>query len=160
LKYVRPEHVGIKVVWKDLSRGFCAAVLEDSLRLGERNIPLVPNQTLYSLDAATIEEAHVLAALLNSTIVNVLALAIAERAKDFYFRYFGRTVARLPLPVVAPASDSWTQLLRAARRARRNPDRVGDEIDLAVNALYGVSPAEHARLASFLRTRLGLNGDA
>jgi len=160
LKYVRPEHVGIKVVWKDLSRGFCAAFLEDSIRLGERNIPLVPNQTLYSLDASTTEEAHVLAALLNSTIVNVLATSIAERAKDFYFRYFGRTVARLPLPTVAPASDLWTQLLRAARRARRNPDRIGDEIDLAVNALYGVSPSEHARLASFLRTRLGFNGDA
>lgn len=160
LKYVRPEHVGIKVVWKDLSRGFNAAVLEDSLRLGERNIPLVPNQTLYSLDAATIEEAHVLAALLNSTIVNVLTIAIAERAKDFYFRYFGRTVARLPLPVVATSSDAWTQLLRAARRARRHPDRVCDEIDLAVASLYGVTPAEHARLASFLRTRLGFNGDA
>jgi hypothetical protein len=164
LKYVRPEHVGIKVVWKDLSRGFCAAVLEDSIRLGERNIPLVPNQTLYSLDASTIEEAHVLAALLNSTIVNVLTIAIAERAKDFYFRYFGRTVARLPLPKVAPASDSWTRLLRVARRARRNPDRAANEtnaeIDLAVASLYGVSPAEHARLASFLRTRLGFNGDA
>jgi hypothetical protein len=160
LKYVRPEHVGIKVVWKDLSRGFCAAVLEDSIRLGERNIPLVPNQTLYSLDAATVEEAHVLAALLNSTIVNVLTIAIAERAKDFYFRYFGRTVARLPLPVVAPSSDSWTRLLRAARRARRNPDRAGDDIDLAVAELYGVSPTEHERLASFLRTRLGFNGDA
>jgi hypothetical protein len=164
LKYVRPEHVGIKVVWKDLSRGFCAAVLEDSIRLGERSIALVPNQTLYSLDASTIEEAHVLAALLNSTIVNVLTIAIAERAKDFYFRYFGRTVARLPLPAVAPSSDSWTRLLRAARRARRNPDRAANEInaeiDLAVAALYGVSPAEHARLASFLRTRLGFNGDA
>jgi hypothetical protein len=160
LKYVRPEHVGIKVVWKDLSRGFCAAVLEDSIRLGERNIPLVPNQTLYSLDAATIDEAHVLAALLNSTIVNVLTIAIAERAKDFYFRYFGRTVARVPLPKVAPASDAWTRLLRAARRARRTPSRDNTEIDLAVAALYGVSPAEHARLASFLRTRLGFNGDA
>jgi hypothetical protein len=160
LKYVRPEHVGIKVVWKDLSRGFCAAVLEDSIRLGDRSIPLVPNQTLYSLDSSTIDEAHVLAALLNSTIVNVLAIAIAERAKDFYFRYFGRTVARLPLPNVAPSSASWPQLLRAARRARRSPDTSLDEIDAAVCPLYGVSPAEHARLATFLRKRLGFDGDA
>jgi hypothetical protein len=164
LKCVRPEHVGIKVVWKDLSRGFCAAVLEDSLRLGERNIPLIPNQTLYSIDASTMEEAHVLAALLNSTIVNVLTIAIAERAKDFYFRYFGRTVARLPLPAIAPSSHSWPRLLRAARRARRNPDRAPDEInaeiDLVVAEIYGVTPAEHARLASFLRRRLGFNGDA
>ncbi|MEA2336544.1 MAG: hypothetical protein QOE82_551 [Thermoanaerobaculia bacterium] len=157
LKYVRPEHVGIKVVWKDLSRGFCAAVLEDSFRLGERHIPLVPNQTLYSLDSSSIDEAYVLAALLNSTIVNVLAIAIAERAKDFYFRYFGRTVARLPLPAVEPSSAMWVRLLRAARRAKRKPNDAGEEIDLAVASLYGVSPAEHKRLASFLLRRLGLN---
>ncbi len=160
LSYVRPEHVGIKVVWKDLSRGLNAAVLEGTLRLGDRGIPLVPNQTLYALDAASFEEACVLAALLNSTIVNVLAIAIAERAKDFYFRYFGRTIARLPLPAVAPASESWRLLLRAARRARRTPDAAADVIDATVAALYGVSSDEHARLASFLRNRLGMAGDA
>lgn len=160
LSYVRPEHAGIKVVWKDLSRGLCAAVLENSVRLGDRGIPLIPNQTLYALDASSIDEAHVIAALLNSTIVNVLAIAIAERAKDFYFRYFARTVARLPLPVVVPSSESWTLLLRAARRARRTPDRGIDDIDAVVAALYGISANEHARLASFLRKRLGLDGDA
>jgi hypothetical protein len=160
LSYVRPEHAGIKVVWKDLSRGLCAAVLENAIRLGDRNIPLVPNQTLYALDASSIDEAHVLAALLNSTIVNVLAIAIAERAKDFYFRYFARTVARLPLPAVAPSSEAWVRLLRAARRARRTPEGFGDEIDATVASLFGVSSTEHARLASFLRKRLGLVGDA
>ena len=160
LSYVRPEHIGIKVVWKDLSRGLNAAVLEGTLRLGDRGIPLVPNQTLYALDTASFEEACVLAALLNSTIVNVLAIAIAERAKDFYFRYFGRTIARLPLPAVAPSSESWRLLLRAARRARRTPNATGDEIDATVAALYGVSPDEHARLASFLRRRLGFDNDA
>ena len=147
-------------MWKDLSRGLNAAVLEGTLRLGDRGIPLVPNQTLYALDAASFEEACVLAALLNSTIVNVLAIAIAERAKDFYFRYFGRTIARLPLPAVAPSSESWRLLLRAARRARRTPNATGDEIDSTVAALYGVSPDEHARLASFLRRRLGFDNDA
>jgi hypothetical protein len=159
LSYVRPEHVGIKVVWKDLSRGLCAAVLEDSVRLGDRNIPLVPNQTLYAIDAATLDEAHVIAALLNSTIVNVLAIAIAERAKDSYFRYFGRTVARLPLPAVVNASASWSRLLRAARRAAESPAAMQD-IDRTVAVLYGVSSEEHERLASFLRKRLGLAGDA
>jgi len=51
-------------------------------------------------------------------------------------------------------------LLRAARRARRHPSMDCAEIDAAVAALYGVSPAEHARLASFLRKRLGFDGDA
>ncbi|MDP9361398.1 MAG: N-6 DNA methylase [Acidobacteriota bacterium] len=164
LSYVRPEHVGIKVVWKDLSRGLCAAVLEDSMRLGDRAIPLVPNQTLYALDAASIDEAYVFAALLNSTIVNVLAVAIAERAKDSYFRYFGRTIARLPLPLVPPSSASWTRLLRAARRAASSPAASSteaiDDIDRTVAALYGVPLHEHEQLASFLRKRLGMAGDA
>ena len=153
LSYVRPEHVGIKVIWKDLSRGFCAAVLEDSIRVGSRAIPLVPNQTLYAIDAATLDEAHVIAALLNSTIVNVLAIAITERAKDSYFRYFARTVARLPLPAVVPESASWQRLLRAARRAAKNPS-VLEEIDRTVAALYGVTLREHERLAAFLKQRL------
>ena len=160
LPSVRPEHVGIKVVWKDLSRGLNAAVLEGTFRLGDRGIPLVPNQTLYALDAASVEEAGVLAALLNSTVVNVLAIAVAERAKDFYFRYFGRTIARLPLPVVTPSGESWRLLLRAARRARRTPNAVSEEIDATVASLYGVSSEEHARLASFLRRRLGYDADA
>jgi hypothetical protein len=159
LSYVRPEHVGIKVVWKDLSRGLWAAVLEDAVRLGDRTIPLVPNQTLYALDAASIDEAYVLAALLNSTIINVLAIATAERAKDSHFRYFGRTIARLPFPAVRSASVSWTKLLRAARRAETSPAAMG-EIDRTVAALFGVSPDEHERLALFLRKRLGFDGDA
>jgi hypothetical protein len=163
LSYVKPEHFGIKVVWKDLSRGLCAAVLEDAMRLGERAIPLVPNQTLYSIDMSSVDEAHVVAALLNSTIVNVLAIAVAERAKDSYFRYFGRTVARLPLPAVVPSSGSWTRLLRAARRAADSPEALPEtmsEIDRTVAALYGVAQHEHERLASFLHKRLGMAGDA
>jgi Eco57I restriction-modification methylase len=164
LSYVRPEHVGIKVVWKDLSRGLCAAVLEDTMRVGSREIPLVPNQTLYALDASSVDEAYVFAALLNSTIVNVLAIAIAERAKDSYFRYFGRTIARLPLPQVSPSSPSWSRLLRAARRAASSAaassTETMDDIDRTVAALYGVTPQEHERLASFLRRRLGLAPDA
>lgn len=159
LSYVRPEHVGIKVVWKDLSRGLCAAVLEEAMHLGDRAIPLVPNQTLYALDAASVDEAYVFAALLNSTIVNVLAIAIAERAKDSYFRYFGRTVARLPLPLVSSSSASWTSLLRAARRASTSPAAM-DDIDRIVAALYGVPLHEHERLTSFLHKRLGMTGHA
>jgi hypothetical protein len=163
LSYVKPQHVGIKVVWKDLSRGLCAAVLEDAIRLGERSIPLVPNQTLYSIDMASVDEAHVVAALLNSTIVNVLAIAVAERAKDSHFRYFARTVARLPLPAVMPSSASWARLLRAARHAADSLEALPEamtEIDQTVAALYGVSQHEHERLASFLHQRLGMAGDA
>jgi hypothetical protein len=158
LSYVRPEHLGIKVVWKDLSRGICAAVLGESRTTHGRSIPLVPNQTLYALDAASVDEAHVLAAALNSTIVNVLTIAVAERAKDFHFRYFGRTIARVPLPRIDPAGPAWPRLLRCARRATRDANVAG-EIDSVMAELYGVSAEEHARLAEYLRRRLGYSDD-
>lgn len=158
LSYVRPEHLGIKVVWKDLSRGICAAVLPDSRTIHGRPVPLVPNQTLYALDAASIDEAHVLAAALNSTIVNALTVAVAERAKDSYFRYFGRTIARVPLPKLEASHPAWTQLLRCARRAARDPEAIV-EIDRIMAELYGVPAEEHARLAEYLRRRLGYAGD-
>ncbi len=156
--YVRPEHLGIKVVWKDLSRGICAAVLGDARSIHGRAVPLVPNQTLYALDAASADEAHVLAAVLNSTVVNALTVAVAERAKDSYFRYFGRTIARIPLPRIDAAGAAWARLLRAARRAARDPEAVA-EIDRVMAELYGVSDDEHARLAAYLRRRLGFAGD-
>ena len=154
LSYVRPEHLGIKVVWKDLSRGICAAVLPDARTIHGRAVPLVPNQTLYMLDAASVDEAYVLAAALNSTVVNALAVAVAERAKDFHFRYFARTIARVPLPRLDPSSAAWAQLLRSARRAAREADAAA-EIDRVMAELYGVTDEEHARLAEYLRARLG-----
>jgi hypothetical protein len=158
LAFVRPEHVGIKVAWKDVSRGLCATVLPDTVHAGGEEIPLVPNQTLYSLDAATLEEAYVLAALLNSTIAGALAVCTAERAKDFHFRYFGRTIAGIPLPKVDRKSDGWRTLARLSRRAHCG-DPIGERIDEVVRELYGVTPAEGQRLAGFVRMRLGQDVD-
>ena len=104
LQYVRPQHLGIKVVWKDLARGLSAAVLGHSQQISGRAVPLIPNQTLYVLDAESIEEARVIAALMNSTIFGALALCTAERAKDSYYRYFGRTISAVPLPRVGAAA--------------------------------------------------------
>ena len=135
LAYVRSANAGTKVVWKDVSRGIAAAVLRDSVRIEGHRVRLIPNQTLYVLDASSVDDAHVLASLLNSTIVNVLAIVIAERAKDFHYRYFGRTIARIPLPridgVVRNASDE------------------------SIADLYRVTAPEHARLGHFLQQRLG-----
>jgi hypothetical protein len=155
LAYIRPEHVGIKVVWKDLGRGLVAAVVDDSLRIGAAVVPIVPNQTLYALDAASTEEAHVIAALLNSTIVNALAVCIAERAKDFHFRYFARTIATLPLPRLPREQPAWTTLARISRRSHQG-HFADDELDRTVAKLYGVSDEEHGVLAAFLAQRLGL----
>jgi len=147
LAYVRPEHAGIKVVWKDLARGMSAAVLPDAVHVDGRAIPLIPNQTLYSIDTSSLSEAYAIAALLNSTIVDALLLCIAERAKDAHFRYFGRTVARMPLPRVEHDSDAWSRLIRAARRAHH-------EVDDVVASLYGVTTPELDVLRRFVDRRL------
>jgi hypothetical protein len=112
--------------------------------------PLVPNQTLYSLDCASLDEAYVLAALLNSTVAGVLLVSVAERAKDAHYRYFGRTVAALPVP---PIEAEWDALVRLSRRAHRGVD-VAEALDAVVARLYGVTSAELARLREFLARRL------
>jgi len=66
--------------------------------------PLVPNQTLYSLDCSRGEEAFALSAILNSTIVDALCLDVAERAKDDHFRFLAATVAAAPMVAGAPRS--------------------------------------------------------
>lgn len=151
LRYLRAEHLGIKVVWKDLSRGLAAAVLGHSQQVSGRPVPLIPNQTLYLLDAKSIDEARVIAALMNSTVFGALALCTAERAKDSHFRYFGRTIAAIPLPRVARGGSDWCELVRLARK---RDDR---EIDKVVAALYGISSEEHQVLAQFLARRLGFD---
>lgn len=151
LAFRRPEHELIKVAWKDLSRGMAAAVLPESIHIHDQPVPLVPNQTLYAIDATSLDEAYAIAALLNSTIADALLVAVAERAKDAHYRYFGRTVARLPF--VMPQGDSWDRLVRASRRAH-----VGGKTDLInplVASLYGVSQGELDVLREFVARRLG-----
>ncbi|MGZ8781702.1 MAG: Eco57I restriction-modification methylase domain-containing protein, partial [Thermoanaerobaculia bacterium] len=150
LSFVRPEHVGIKVAWKDLSRGLAAAVLPDVVHVREQPIPLIPNQTLYAIDAVSLDEAYLIAAILNSTIAGALLVSVAERAKDAHFRYFGRTVAALPWPDARAESE---KLVRLSRRAHRGAD-VAKELDASVARLYGVTPAELTVLRAFVERRL------
>ena len=149
LSYIRPEHRGIKVAWKDVSRGMIAAVLPDTVSIAGRDVPLVPNQTLYFLNASSLDEAHLFAALLNSTIVDALLLGIAERAKDAHFRYFGRTVARLPWPAIE--SQALHRSLVALARKRE----AGEALDILAADAYGVSLAELKVRQRFVAGRLG-----
>ena len=150
LSFVRPEHVGIKVAWKDLSRGVAAAVLPDVVHVREQPVPLIPNQTLYAIDATSLDEAYAIAAILNSTIAGALLVSVAERAKDAHFRYFGRTVAALPWP---DTTAELERLVRLSRRAHRGTD-VMTELDLAVARLYDVTPEEVTILREYLDRRL------
>jgi methylase of polypeptide subunit release factors len=151
LSFVRAEHVGIKVAWKDLSRGVAAAVLPDVVHVNEVAFPLVPNQTLYAIDAVSLDEAYAIAAILNSTIAGALLVGVAERAKDAHYRYFGRTMAALPWP---DTRAEWDALVRLSRRAHQQRD-VMRELDEVVARLYGVGADELAALQAFLERRLG-----
>ncbi|MCU1348874.1 MAG: hypothetical protein JWO56_1904, partial [Acidobacteria bacterium] len=136
LQYVMPEHAGIKVVWKDVARGMCATVLPGTTLVNGHELPLIPNQTLYTLDAGSLDEAYALAALLNSAVADALLLCVVERAKDAHFRYFARTVGRMPLPRLAPG-DLVRKLVRLSRRAHQGA-AVTEEVDRLVAAVYGV----------------------
>ncbi len=154
LSYVRPEHVGIKVAWKDVSRGMAAAVLPDTVLVAGHSFPLVPNQTLYSVDAVSLDEAYVVAAILNSVIAGALLVAVAERAKDDHYRYFGRTVGRIPIPAVLPGDQRWGRLLRASRAAHGN-GVASPDLDCCVAELYEVTLTELEVLRAFLARRIG-----
>lgn len=152
LSYVQPEHFGIKVVWKDVSRGLQALVLPATVTVDAAEFPMVPNQTLYLLEAATLQEAFALAALFNSTIFNALVIAVADRAKDWHYRYFGSTIRQTVMPPLE-LSD-MRQLAALSRRAHRGQE-LGAEIDGIARSLYGLSRREVSLLESFLAGRLG-----
>jgi hypothetical protein len=151
LRFVRPEHVGMKVAWKDVSRGMAAVVLPDTVTVSGHAFPLVPNQTLYCADAVSLDEAHAITAVLNSTVADALLLAVAERAKDAYYRYFGRTVAAMPFP--RWTDEVMSQLVRGSRTAHRKGSAPRD-LDLTVARLYGVNDDELAILRDWVGERL------
>ena len=153
LSFVRPEHVGIKVAWKDVSRSMSAAVLPDVVHISGHSFPLVPNQTLYSIDCASLDEAYVIAALLNSFVAGALLLETAERAKDDPFRYFGSLVGSLPLPRI-PDRPGFQSLLRLSRTAHRL-SRAPAEMEDVVAGLYEVTASELAIIRAWSERKVG-----
>jgi len=153
LSYVRPEHVGIKVAWKDVSKGFAAAVLPDAVNVSGHSFALIPNQTLYSIDAVSLDEAYAISGVLNSVVVDALILSVAERAKDDHYRYFGRTVASIPLPPLIEGSPQWERLVRSARAAHQKGSAPPGH-DQLIAALYGLSPGDLETLRAYVERRL------
>jgi len=153
LAYVKPEHLGVKVAWKDISRGMQAVVLPETVRVGPHDVPLIPNQTLYMIDATSLDEAFVLCAILNSTVFNALAASICARAKDFHFRYFASSLRNLPFPRFPIEPQRFGVLARLGRRAHHGCD-LDKEIDEEVSALYGLDGLAVGELERFVADRL------
>ncbi len=88
-----------RVVWADIGRSPRAAVLE----AGDRSVAL---NTCYVVRCPELEDAHALAALLNSRLVAAWLSVVAEPARGGYRRYMGWTMSMLPLPA------DWTRARR------------------------------------------------
>lgn len=80
-----------RVIWSDIGREARAAVLY----AGDESVPL---NTCYVVRCRDLEDAHTLAALLNSQLTATWLALVAEPARGGYMRHMGWTISILPLP--------------------------------------------------------------
>lgn len=152
LAYLRREHFMPKVVWKDLGRGMTAAALAPTRIFDSFDVRVVPNQTVYCAAVENLDKAYLAAAILNGTISGAWLVSIADRAKDSHYRYFGRSVATVPIPELTPALA--TTVVAAARFAGTDGE-ARERVERMILDAYGLDRREEAALASFLARRLG-----
>jgi hypothetical protein len=84
-----------RVVWSDIGKSPRAFVLPP----GDATVPI---NSCYVVRAPSLDDAHALAALMNSPVAAAWLAAIAEPARGGYHRYLGWTLARLPVPADWP----------------------------------------------------------
>ncbi len=156
----RPEKWGLRVAWRDIAPEPGAVVIPSRVPFLDSAVPLISLNTVYQIPVASDEDAHFLAAVLNSTVARAYLKAIAERATGGYFRFLGWTVALLPFPEEPDAAVrvSCIELSRHAHRAvRLSPDE-RRRLDELVARLYRLGSGELDTLRSF-DARLSNRGD-
>lgn len=129
-----------RVIWGDIGRAPRALVLP----VGDRTVPL---NTCYVVRAPSEEDAHALAALLNSGLVASWLCAVAEPARGGFRRFLGWTCARLPVPRDWDAARARLAPLGRAGAAGGPPDE--STLTREVAAAYGVDPAAMAPLLAW-----------
>jgi hypothetical protein len=118
------SHAKPRVIWADFGLTPRAIVVE-------AREPFVALNSCYVVSCETIDDAHALAALLNSSIAAAWLNSIAEPARGGYRRYLGWTLSLLPIPV------DWN-------RARRMLSPLGER------AIHGDVPADDEILGAVL----------
>jgi hypothetical protein len=116
-----------RVVWADLARELAAAVAPPEV---------VPLNTVYGIAAASDEDAHALAALLNTRWCTALARLSADPARGGFRRFNAGVVGRLPLPDMDAVA--WRSL---AERGRLH-----ESADALVADLYRLDETERRAL--------------
>ena len=108
-----------RVVWPDLARRLLAAVPAPAA---------VPLNTVYGVATRTLDDAHALAALLNSRWLSALASLHADPARGGFRRFNAGVVRDLPIP---PAdSPAWALLIDWGRRRAVDDDAIADIYEL------------------------------
>jgi hypothetical protein len=108
-----------RVVWPDLARRLLAAVPAPAA---------VPLNTVYGIATRTLDDAHALAALLNSRWLSALASLHADPARGG-FRRFNATVVR-DLPIPHAESPAWALLVEWGRQRAVDDDAIADIYEL------------------------------
>lgn len=129
-----------RVIWGDVGREPRASVLD-------AGNPTVPLNSCYVTRCQDATDAHALAALLNGALARAWLNAVAEPARGGYRRYFGWTVALLPVP--ADWSRARDILAPLGERARcGSPPSEVELLDAAL-AAYGLDAAVVAPLVAW-----------
>lgn len=147
----RPEKWGQRVAWRDIAPEPGAVVVPAATEFMGERVPIVSLNTVYQVALSSEDDAHLLAAVLNSTIARSYLKAFAERASGGYFRFLGWTAALLPFPD-QPDPGTARRCIEISREAHRRGglDAEGRrQLDQEVAALYGLRPDELAHLARF-----------
>jgi len=140
-----------RVVWRDIASGPEAAVMPPTRQFLGGDSPVLSLNTVYQFAAASDEDAHLLAAVLNSIVARSYLKAIAERASGGYFRFLGWTVALLPFPDEpdAAARRCCIETSREAHSAAGLDDAGRRRLDDQVAHLYRLSTADLRQLRDF-----------
>jgi Eco57I restriction-modification methylase len=108
-----------RVVWPDLARRLLAAVPAPAA---------VPLNTVYGIATRTLDDAHALAALLNSRWLSALAALHADPARGGFRRFNAGVVRELPIPPVE--SPAWARLIDWGRASTVDDDAIADIYEL------------------------------
>ena len=146
-----PEKWGRRVAWRDIASSPNAVVIPPEVSFLDHQAPLIGLNTVYQIAVASGEDAHLLAAVLNSTVARSYLKAIAERASGGYFRFLGWTVALLPIPSSPDATvcNLCVQLSQHAHASAGLTVEEQRQLDELVARLYGLSPHELEVLRAF-----------
>ena len=130
-----------RVVWADMGKAPRAAVIAS----GDARVPL---NSCYVVACDREDDAHALAALLNSPVAAAWLNALAEPARGGYRRYLGWTVALLPVPRDWERARALLAPLAVRAAAGHPPD--DDQLLTAAARAYRVRPPDLEPLLAWI----------